>query len=55
MPSDNDDKFACFTLPDISKVDPTKITKFSTRKDVSKWRIIHKGLNLEGMCKNKTC
>lgn len=45
MPS-KDDKFAIFTLPDITKVDPTKITKFSKDKDIPKWRRVGRGMNL---------
>lgn len=36
MPSDSDDKFATFLLPDIAKVDPTKIKKFSKNKNLPK-------------------
>lgn len=46
MPSDDDDKFATFYLPDISKVDPNKITKFSKNQNTPKWRYVHGGLNL---------
>ena len=45
MPS-KDDRFAIFTLPDITKVDPTKITKFSKYKDIPKWRGVGRGMNL---------
>ncbi len=55
MPGDNDEKFATFALPDITKVDPTIITKFAKDSVVPSWRTISKGLNLEGVCKNKTC
>lgn len=55
MPSDNDDKFATFTLPDISKVDATKISLFKRTGTSPKWRRIGRGLNLEGICKQKSC
>lgn len=45
MPS-KEERFATFTLPDITKVDPTKITKFSKNKDTPKWRLVGGGLNL---------
>ena len=45
MPAD-EDKFASFTLPDITKVDSTKITKFTKRKDCPSWRLLNGGLNL---------
>lgn len=31
MPSDYDDKFTTFELPDITKVDKTKIKKFANK------------------------
>ena len=52
MPGDNEDKFATFTLPDVTKVDPLKITNFSAGTGAI-WRTIAPGLNLEGMCKYK--
>lgn len=45
MPGDDDDKFATFALPDVTKVDPTIITKFS-KGNCPKWRYIVPGLNL---------
>jgi hypothetical protein len=52
MPAD-DDKFAPFTLPDVTKVDPSAIKKFSTDPNIPDWRTVGFGLNLEGICKNK--
>lgn len=52
MPKD-EEKFELFTLPDISNVDPNKITKFATT--APKWRSLGEGLNLEGKCLNKDC
>ncbi len=45
MPAE-DDKFASFTLPDITKVDASKITKFSKDKNCPNWRLLGIGLNL---------
>ena len=52
MPGD-DDKFVPITLPDVTKVDPSVIRKFSTSSNVPVWRTVGFGLNLEGICRNK--
>ena len=53
MTDTDDQKFITFTLPDVSKVDPTKLKRFS--RTAPNWRKVGKGLNLEGKCKNKKC
>ena len=52
MPVDQE-KFSTFNLPDVTKIDPSVITKYSTAKNVPSWRTLVKGLNLEGTCKNE--
>jgi hypothetical protein len=52
MPNDHE-KFVSVTLPDITQVDTTKITNFSS--SAPDWRKIRKGLNMEGKCKTKQC
>ena len=51
MSSDDssNEKFVSFTMPDVSQVDQTKITKFS--KKAYEWNKVGQGLNIQGKCK----